>query len=126
MKRSWIGLGLLLVLLAISLLVTWGMDRIHDPIAGALEQAAAETLQGDWENAGRLFDNARGSWEKWAHFRTCFADHSPVEEIDADFASLGVYRTAREDADFAAGCMELSEKVAAVGEAHGLVWWNIF
>lgn len=126
MKRSWIGLGLLLVLLILGLLITWAMGRIHEPIAAALEQAAEYTLQGDWYNAGLQFDSAKESWEKWAHFRTCFADHSPVEEIDAGFAQLQVFCGAQENAAFAGGCMELAKKVAAVGEAHGLVWWNLF
>ena len=33
MKRSWFGLGLLAVLLAGGLLVTWAMERIHEPVA---------------------------------------------------------------------------------------------
>lgn len=125
MKRSWIGLGLLLVLLAASLLVTWAMDRIHTPIAEMLRQAAESTALADWDSADQYFQAAKGDWEHQEHFRACLADHSPVEEIDALFAQLSVYRSAREEVAFAAGCMELSEKVAAVGEAHGLVWWNI-
>lgn len=125
MKRSWIGLALLLVLLISGLLVTWAMDAIHDPISDALERAAAQLMLGDWESADQTFRAAKSSWEKWAHFRTCFADHSPVEEIDAGFAELEVYCTARENVAFAAACAKLSKQVAAVGEAHGLVWWNI-
>ena len=40
MKRCWFGLGLLVVILAISLGVTWGMVKIHEPIAADLRQAA--------------------------------------------------------------------------------------
>ena len=125
MKRSWIGFGLLVVLLAASVLVTWGMGRIHQPIVEDLQRAAQAALEEDWENGERFFASAQGQWEKWEHLRACFADHSPVEEIDAAFSELAVYCAARENAAFAAGCMETGEKVAAVGEAHGLVWWNI-
>ena len=51
MKRSWIGLGLLLALLLASGLVTRLMDRMHQPIADHLEQAAALALEGHWEQA---------------------------------------------------------------------------
>lgn len=125
MKRSWIGLFLLLVLLILGGLATWGMGRIHEPIAKDLEQAAACSLPGDWESADKFFQNAKVNWKKWEHFRACLADHSPVEEIDAGFAELQVYSAAREDAAFAASCMALARKVAAVGEAHGLYWWNM-
>ena len=125
MKRSWIGFVLLLILLVLGLLVTWGMGRIHEPITQDLERASDYTMLGDWQNASRFFRSASDRWEQWAHIRSCFADHSPVEEIDAGFAKLQVYCTFRENAAFAAECRELAKKVAAVGEAHGLMWWNI-
>lgn len=125
MKRSWMGLGLLLVLLAVSLLVTWAMERIHEPISGDLEQAAVFALTGNWDNGEDSFQKARVTWEKWAHFRACFADHNPMEEIEAGFAELEAYGAAREEVAFAAAAKALARKVAAVGEAHGLVWWNV-
>lgn len=125
MKRSWIGLGILLILLVLGLLSTYAMDRIHEPIEKDLKQAAECAILGDWVNADMFFRQAKGNWEKWEHFRACLADHTPTEEIDAEFAMLEVYCYAQEDAAFAAGCCELARKAAAVGEAHGLVWWNM-
>lgn len=125
MKRSWIGFFLLLVLLAGSIAVTWAMDRIHQPIEANLKQAAECAILGDWDNADRFFHRGQQQWEAWAHFRGCFADHSPIEEIEAGFALLKVYCDTRENAAFAADCCKLARQVAAVGEAHGLVWWNI-
>ncbi len=126
MKRSWIGLAMLLALLAASVLVTRSMDRIHDPIARGLADAADYALAGDWEQAELLALNAGTQWERWAHFRGCFANHSPMEEIDAAFAELKVYSASGETADFAASCGRLAKQVSAMGEAHGLVWWNFF
>lgn len=125
MKRSWIGLGLLVVLLAASIVVTWGMAEIHDPVEADLKQAAECAILGDWVNADRFFRQAKGRWEKWEHVRACFADHTPVEEIDGGMALLEVYCYAQEDAAFAAECCRLARQIAAVGEAHGLVWWNV-
>lgn len=126
MKRSWIGFFLLLVLLAGSIVVTWAMARIHDPIEADLQQAAEYAMAGDWEKADRYFRQGYSRWETWAHFRACFADHTPMEEIEANFAMLEAYRDTKENAAFAAGCSQLARQVAAVGEAHGLVWWNLF
>lgn len=125
MKRSWMGLGLLLLLLALGLLTTWVMGNIHEPVARNLEQAAEFTSQGNRTAASACFVQARTNWEQWSRLRSCLADHSPVEEIDAAFARLQVYCAAREDAAFAADCRELAKKVAAVGDAHGLLWWNL-
>ena len=125
MTRSWIGLILLLVLLAGGLLTTWAMSRLHEPVEADLKQAAECAILGDWVNADKFFSQARIRWEKWEHFRASFADHTPVEEIDSKFAMLEVYCVAQEDVAFAAGCCELARLTAAVGEAHGLVWWNM-
>lgn len=126
MKRSWFGLFLLLLLLAIALTVTWAMTEIHRPVALNLRQAAEYALEKDWETAQVLSASAGAEWEKWAHVRLCFADHTPVEEIDGLFARLGAYAAGREETEFAAACRELAQKVDAVGQAHGFSWWNVF
>ena len=125
MKRSWIGFGMLLVLLVLALLVTWAMDRIHEPIARDLETAADYVMAGDWELAEVFSEQALRAWEKHAHFRACFADHTPMEDIDACFAELKIYTLRREETAFAASCGQIARKVEAIGEAHGLVWWNV-
>lgn len=126
MKRCWFGLGLLVVLLGLSLVSSWAMGAIHDPIAGQLSRAGERTLVGELTQGRALAVEAKAGWEKWSHFRACFADHTPVEDVDAAFAELESYGAAGEDAAFAAACAELSQRVKAVGEAHGLYWWNLF
>lgn len=126
MKRSWIGFALLVVLLLGGIWVTKIMETIHETVEGSLEEAAEFALENDWIRAERALRQAKGDWSKWEHFRACFADHNPVEEIDSTFELLEVYCAARENAAFAAECKRMARQTAAVGEAHGLVWWNIF
>ena len=125
MKRSWLGFILLMALLLGCVLVTVAMKRIHDPIEAELLQAAQCAMEGNWTKARDLFGEAQVNWEETEHFRTCFADHTPVEEIDADFEMLMVLCAARDAAAFAGGCRSLARRVAAVGESHELVWWNL-
>lgn len=126
MKRSWIGFILLTVLLLGSLLVTKAMVDMHEPIESKLLQSAQTAMDGAWGQAQDLFYHARAEWEAKSHFRGCFADHNPVEEIDAAFAMLQVTCAARDPVAFAGGCRSLARQVAAVGEAHELVFWNLF
>lgn len=126
MKRSWFGFFLLLVLLAGSILVTRIMVRIHEPIETQLLRASQFAGEENWLRAKHSFREAEARWKKWEHVRSCFADHNPVEEIDAAFAMLQVYCTARAELPFAGGCRELARQVAAIGEAHEPVWWNFF
>lgn len=125
MKRSWIGFFLLLVLLAGSILTTWIMVHIHEPVEENLLRAAEFAREEDWIRANQFFREADAKWTKWEHVRACFSDHNPVEEIDAAFAMLKVYCTSREEIAFTGGCRDLARKVAAVGEAHEFVWWNL-
>lgn len=125
MKRSWMGAGMLLVLLISGLLVTYFMAKIHDPIARDLTMAGEYALAGDWEQAEELSRKAVQAWEEHETFRACFADHGPMEDIDACFAQLKVYLRMKEETAFAAACGEIARKAKAMGEAHGLVWENL-
>lgn len=125
MKRSWFGFLLLIVLLVLALIVTWVMAEIHKPVSRALGLAAELALAEDWDGANAHAQSARNQWQTWAHIRLCFADHTPVEDIDSEFAALSAYGAEKETADFAAACLSLKEKVDAMGEAHGLSVWNL-
>lgn len=125
MKRCWFGVCLLAVLLAGSLAVTWGMDAVHRPVAEELDRAARSAQVGDWQQAGAAFVEAQQGWEKWAHFRACFADHTPMEEVDGELAVAQSAAILEEWPDFAASCARASKMVAAVGQAHAFNWWNL-
>ena len=126
MKRSWIGFGLLVLLLVISLAVTAVMTRLHDEIELDLQQASRCAMDKDWDSAELFFRRARENWESREHFRACFSDHTPSEEIDSDFAAAEIFRQSRDRVAFAAACASLATQTAAIGEAHEPVWWNFF
>ncbi len=125
MKRFWFGVILLIVMAAEGFLVTWGMAKVHDPVAENLTQAGEYALSGNWDKAEQISRDAKTFWDTHSLFRACFADHTPMEEINACFGELEIYCRMREETAFAASCMEVSEKVKAMGEAHGLVWENL-
>lgn len=125
MKRCWFGVSLLVILLAGSLAVTWGMDAVHRPISEELDRAAASAQGGYPEQAEAEFGKARADWEQWAHFRACFADHTPMEAVDEELAAARSAAALEEWPDFAASCARAAKMVAAVGNAHGFTWWNL-
>lgn len=124
MKRSWFGAGLLALVLLASLLVTWGMDRCHQPIVRDLEQAADAAMAEDWERTGALIRRAGERWEKYWKFTAAVADHEPMEKIDSLFAQLEVYQAAEDREAAAAVCAELAGQVGDIHQAHQLKWWN--
>ena len=125
MKRCWVGLACLLLLLAGGLYVSRVMVNSHAPIAQALDRAAECAQAEDWEAAASLTGKAGEAWQRHWHFTAAFADHEPMETIDALFSRLTVFASARKSEEFAAVCRELSRQVEAMGDAPRLTWWNL-
>ena len=108
MKRLWVGILLLLVLLAGTLAVTVAMDRIYAPMVEALEAGDLEAAE---ERYGR-----------WRQLTAAFADHGPMEEMDALFARAEICGDKQERR---ALCAELAQRAKAMSNAHSPTWWNL-
>ena len=125
MKRSIFGFVLLALLLLSCLGVTALMARLHEPIAGTLEQAAG-LAAGDFAGAVALAREANAAWNQAEPLSACFADHGPMEEIGQGFAQVEIFGDRGEPIAFAAACADLAEKLKAMSDAHGLKWRNLF
>lgn len=108
MKRLWVGILLLLILLTGTLAVTGAMNRIYAPMVEALEAGDLEAAE---ERYGR-----------WRDLTAAFADHGPMEEMDALFARAEICEDAQERK---ALCAELAQRARAMSNAHSPTWWNL-
>lgn len=117
MKRFWLGLGVLVVLLAFGCGITAAMHGVCRPLWQQLEQAAEHP-----ESTGA--DSARAGWKQARHFIAAFTDHEPMEEIDALFEELETYQS--DPTLYARCCARLSACIRAIAEAQAVNWWNIF
>jgi hypothetical protein len=124
-RRFWYGLGVLAMLLVLGLWTAWGMEKLNQPVADALEQAAQAAVGGDMAQGMALAERAQNHWCQNRGRMTAVADHGPLEEIDSLFAQVQIYADTGKTADFAAYCTRLAKLVTAVGEAHGLNWQNL-
>ena len=118
MKRGWLGIGLLALLLLIGIALQLGMDSIHGHCAQKLEQAADAALREDWDSAVSLAQQAYESWKAGYSITAAVADHAPMDEVDRMYAELGVYARRQETVHFAASCAQLAKLTQAVAEAH--------
>ena len=125
MKRSWIGLALLILLLAGGLLATGYMDRCHSGTAQLLTEAQLQARQGNWEQAVQLARLADQKWQESWRVSAAFADHEPMEEIDSRFAQLIIYAGAGEKLSFAALCTQIASDLNAMADSQALNWWNL-
>lgn len=124
MKRSWIGFGILLALLALCLTVGCWLDRLQAPLTRQLDQAATFAREDCWPQAQTLAAEAQKTWEQCRSAIACVADHTPMEEIDDLFARLSCY--AEDPAEYSAACATLARKLKAVADAHRLSFRSFF
>lgn len=124
MKRIYLGIGLSLAILLAGLWASAFLSGALPPVSEKLETASRMALSGDLPGGYDAARDARAQWKKqW--FRTAaFADHTPMDEIDADFAMLDAYAQTDSPAAFAARCARLSALIDAAADTHRLTWWN--
>ncbi len=125
MARGWIGAGILAVFLALGLLIGCKMDQAHMPTQKLLAQAAEKTLQGEFEQAVALGTEAKARWDQHWNSTATVADHSPMDDVDALFGEMEIYGKTQEQPHFAAVCLELSQRIQAMADAHRFSWWNV-
>ena len=125
MKRFWIGLAMLVLLLITAVLAQHRMERIHTPCAMDLQWSADRAREGDWTAAGELAHRAREAWTGNWHLTAVLANHQPIDEVDALFEELEVYLDRRETTAYCAACVFLSQRVIDLGESFRLNWWNL-
>lgn len=126
MRRFWIGVGLLGALLVLGI---WGSGRLrrsHMPCAADLDNAATYAMAGDWIRADGLTERARKTWEHNFRFTAAIYHQEPLEEIDALFRELEIYRAREETAAYCALCVHLSQLLKDLGDSGRLTWWNLF
>lgn len=125
MNRLWIGIGLLIVLLAMGIGLLWGSTVFFEEFSEEIEQAGELALAGNWADAQKKAAQSRAKWERWRFFWSSFTDHEPVEQMQNLFSQLDVYRARQLEVDFATVCRNLSNIAQAIQESHGLKWWSV-
>ena len=125
MKRIWIGIVLLGVLLIGGIGTGEFMEQAHDPVARDVRQAGEVVLRDQWELAQALVKRAQDRWEEKWPVTAAIADHEPMDEIDALFAQLETYEKTRDPAAYSAICAHLGSSLEALSQGYRCKWWNL-
>ena len=125
MKRIWIGIVLLVVLLAAGLGIGKFMEQAHVPVARDVRRAGELALEGQWDKAKALASRGQGQWEKKRPVTASVADHEPMEEIDGLFAQLKTYEKIRDPGAYSGACAYLASLLEAMSQSHSCKWWNL-
>lgn len=125
MKRLWIGVALLVLILAAGLWTGKRMEKAHTQVADRLRLCGQAAQAEQWEQADRLALEAKTHWEQEWDFTAALADHTVLDEIDALMEEMEVCRKSRNALRCAALCAKLARMVDALQEAHRLSWRNL-
>ena len=125
MNRLWIGVGFLCVLLLAGILITFGFQRIHEPLAETLESAAEAALEEDWQKASALAQQAQKEWKTTQNFVATMIDHAQLEQMEAQFSQLTVHDYERNREAFASLCVFMAVQIRAMGDTQAIYWWSI-
>lgn len=125
MTRYRMGLWLLILLAGAGLWTQKRMADIHVPIAAAMRSAADRALLGDWDAAVKYTSRAQAAWMQNRDFTSALADHTPLEDIEAQLSQLPAIAASRNRSGYAALCTTLSQRILAVSDAHRVSVGNI-
>ena len=125
MSRFWLGVILLVILLAVGLWITATIGSTQKNIAAFLGQAEEQILSGNLVAAKELVQKAYLQWEESWHSTASVVDHAPMDEVDGLFAQLQAYGKTGQSEHMAAYCARLSLLIEAIGESQKLTWWNL-
>ena len=125
MKRLWLGVAILLVLLGTGIGTTCFALHTQNGISQTLEHASEAALRGKWQEASNYSLKAKADWESCRRITASISDHEPMEEIDDLFAQMEIYLLTRQQIPFAACCASLAVLTDAIGEAHAVNWWSL-
>ena len=125
MKRLWIGIAFLALLLAGGFGINAGMDNLQKEISQQLDAACQTALAGDLEQAAVQANAAKEIWEQYRDLVAAVTDHEPMEEMDTLFAQLPIYYETDSPLNFAAVCSDLTLLIQAIGENQALKWWGV-
>ena len=125
MKRLWIGITILSLLLAVGIGTTIFATRTQQEISQTLSQASESALEGKWQEAKNLSQNAKQKWERCRKVTASISDHEPMEEIDDLFSQMEIYLITNQPLPFSVCCASLSVLTEAIGEAHAVNWWSL-
>ena len=121
MKRLPIGIFVLVGLVILGFWTGRSAGKVHGSIVEALEQAARAE---NWSETAPAVSASR-KWEESRMLSAAITDHSALDEIEAGFAQLDIYRRRNDLTHFTATCARLSRLVKALEEGHKLSWENI-
>ena len=125
MKRIWISLGILVLVLAGTLVHISGVRSVTGSITNRLDRAEAVVEQGDWEQARQLTQEAKEEWESVDTWFAIMLRVGDTDEVTTGFQEVMGFLQYEETAEYDSANGTLVEKVKHLYETERLSWTNL-
>lgn len=123
--RFWIGIVLLICLLATGLWVSFTLTSSQEEMAQLAQQAEDYAHNGHMQQSQQSAQQAYSLWQQRFQALAAIADHEPLDEVEAQFRQLLAFVEEQDTEEFVASCARLIAGIRAIAQAHTLTWWNI-
>ncbi len=125
MKRLWIALGLLALLLLLTICHTHSLQHFTNHLTGQLEEAETLVQQEQWEQARQLTQSALDTWNRQDIRLHVLLRHADTDQIHAGFQEVLALLNSREYGEYAAANARLISQLHLLSEAEQLNLKNI-
>lgn len=126
MKYFWIGLGILVVILAVCLTTLLPLRHNCLETAELLSQALEASEEGQDEEAAHLAAAAETDWHRYDRHLASFLCHDETDLVNESFARLHSYAATGNQSEFHATCFELTSVLKNLADIDHPYYFNIF
>lgn len=123
--KFYLGICLLVGVLAGCLLIGKSVSNIEDPVARQVNTATQEAETGDLQKAVAALKKAKSLWEDHREALASVSNHAPMDDIDTLITETLSYGAEGLREEFLAGCRQLSLLLKSIVTDHQLTWWNL-
>lgn len=125
MKRLWIALALMGVLLGGTLAHTISLQGFTGGLTGALEEAQTLAQADDWDRARTLTEQSLQTWRERDVYLHVLLRHADTDQIYAGFQEVLALLESGEYGEYAAANARLITQIGLLSEAEQLNLKNI-
>ena len=125
MKRLWIALAILAVILSGALVHTWRLARFTEELSGLLLHSERLAEEGRWDDAAHMSGLAADQWHTRDGYLHTTLRHGDIDEINLSFSELREYIEHRELDQCAAATARLVTLLELLSEMESPTLLNI-
>ena len=125
MKQLFLSLALLAGIFAATLWNTARVTEISTTIADTLDQAEAAAVQGDWQKASTLTQQAQAHWERCNLYFSVVLRHGDTDDVATTFQEAQGFLLWKDEAEYTSVNRVLTEKVRHLSRMEALSWRNL-